>query len=209
MQNNISAHNLPLQLDISKYKSLNLYKKEVQGKAPFHLTLVFTKMSDFMINKKAQSIINDIQNDPSCQNFSQNHRFQFTRFRLFGKNADILVAEYIPVDNQGQFSRQQYKKFVQDCRRMVRRAADQMGKKGKKVSRVIDQKKKTETCCVDGKKVYVMDIRPPIAHVTIKTHATLSDLQAVKQLSTNKPFPQDLEVRLDNLSVRRTKPAKL
>lgn len=204
MQQQINAHNVPIQLNISNYQSLLKFQKKINktSNTSLHMTVVFTQMADTMIQKKGQSILKNIQKSPSCQQSANNIDLRFKKFKLLGNH---LVAVFEPIDKGGTASThscQLYENFVKESRRMVRRAADEMEGKGKKSQRTKTQQE--ETAQAHGQTIYKMDIRAPLPHVSIKNSATKADLQKVNRL-LGKSRPQNLEIRLDTLSADPTK----
>ncbi|MFT4554380.1 MAG: hypothetical protein ACI9S8_003031 [Chlamydiales bacterium] len=210
----VPAHNLPIQVNFSNYKSLASVQKSVGGREKFHMTVLFAQMADEMIQAKSGSILQDIQGERACQSLAQTARLKFQGYVMLGPSQDILAAKYLPVDKKtgADLTAAYESDLVGQARRMVRRAADQMEKSktgSSKASRAPHVATRvspdSEIAEVQGEKVYIMDTRTPLLHITVKRGANEGDMKQANSM----PAPSDLELRLKDLSADPTRPAQI
>jgi hypothetical protein len=207
---NIQGHNLPIQLQLTGYKSLEAYRDSLGVNSKLHLSLIFTKMADEIIHKAANDIIKSIQADQTIHQLADGISLQFKQFKLTGNNC--LVAEYEAINkNDGKDAAQQYRDFINQCRRMVRRSADQLEGKEAQRQQVTQGANSEEHCYIHGKKAYIMDTRTPLIHITLKYGAAQGDLNTIMQIFQQKalPPPASLQIRLNNLLAIPTKSTNL
>lgn len=173
-------------------------KRAINGDIKFHLTLVFTQMSNEMIAALKDPLEDQLHNPLLFCKLTKDIRLDFEKFGELGNH---VVAFYVPNDQNFKANWEPYQEFIEKIRQLVREMAGQMG------NLQYTQKDMVEYGRLGKDTVYTMDMRSPLPHVSLKYGGTPEEAQKLNALWQNGVLqkPKPIDIRLNQIELQLTK----